>query len=100
MKIRILWNGMSYALAFFLTALPVTTTLTAPALAQTQVKAAKSCATPQQDLELGKQAAAEAEKQFQLLNDQRAQEYIRRLGETLARNTPNEANFPFTFKVQ
>lgn len=98
MKTRTLRNGMSYALAFMLAALPLAT-FTSPTLAQTQVKVAKSCATPQQDLELGRQAAAEAEKQFQILNDQRVQDYIRRVGENLARNTPNESNFPFTFKV-
>ncbi len=99
MKIRNLRNGMGYALAFILAALPLTSMITAPALAQTQVRPAQSCATPQQDLELGRQAAAEAEKQFQVLNDQRVQEYLRRVGENLARNTPNEANFPFTFTV-
>lgn len=99
MRGRTLRNGMSYALGFILAALPFMTTTTAPAWAQTQIRPAKSCATPQQDLELGRQAAAEAEKQFQVLNDQRVQEYIRRLGENLARNAPNEAGFQFTFKV-
>lgn len=97
MKSKFLWNGMSYALAFLLAALPVTN-LTASAFAQTQVKPAKSCATPQQDLELGQQAAGEAEKQFQLLNDQRAQEYLRRLGQNLAQYAPGE-KFPYSFKV-
>ncbi len=98
MKRKTLRKGINNTLAILLAALPLTTTITS-AVAQTPVKAAKSCATPQQDLELGRQAAAEAEKQFQLLNDQRVQEYIRRVGENLARNTPNDANFPFTFKV-
>lgn len=99
MKRKTLRKGMNNTLAILLAALPLTTTIT-PALAQqTPIKPAKSCATPQQDLELGRQAAAEAEKQFQLLNDQRTQDYIRRVGENLARNSPNDANFPFSFKV-
>lgn len=99
MNSKRLRNGMSYTLAFILAAFPLTISTTTPAWAQTPVKVAKSCASPQQDLELGRQAAAEAEKQFQVLNDQRVQDYIRRVGENLARNTPNEAGFPFTFKV-
>lgn len=98
MKSKTLRNGMSYTLAFIIAALPLTTIATAPALAQTQVKVAKSCATPQQDLELGQQAAAEAEKQFQLMNDQRVQEYVRRLGQNLAQYAPGE-RFPYSFKV-
>ncbi len=97
MNSKILWNGMSYTLAFIIAALPLTT-ITTTALAQTPVKTAKSCATPQQDLELGQQAAAEAEKQFPILNDQRAQAYIRRLGENLAQYAPGE-KFPYTFKL-
>lgn len=98
MKSKILRNGMSYTLAFIIAALPLMTITVTPALAQTPVKTAKSCATPQQDLELGQQAAAEAEKQFPILNDQRAQTYIRRLGENLAQYAPGE-KFRYSFKV-
>jgi Zn-dependent protease with chaperone function len=91
-------NGMSYTLAFILAALPLTTITTSTALAQTQVKPAKSCATPQQDLELGQQAAAEAEKQFQILNDRNIQEYLIRVGQNLAQYAPGE-RFPYSFKV-
>lgn len=97
MKSRILRHGMSYALALLLAALPLTNVMTA-AFAQTQVKAAKSCATPQQDLELGRQAAGEAEQQFQILNDRNVQEYIVRVGQNLAQYAPGE-RFPYTFKV-
>lgn len=89
---------MSYMLAFILAALPLTTITTSSALAQSQVKVAKSCATPQQDLELGQQAAAEVEKQMQVLNDRNIQEYIVRLGRTLAQYAPGE-RFPYSFKV-
>ena len=98
MNSKTLRNGMSYTLAFIIAALPLTTITTTTTLAQTPVKTAKSCATPQQDLELGQQAAAEAEKQFPLLNDQRAQEYLRRVGQNLAQYAPGE-KFPYTFKV-
>lgn len=93
MKLITLRHGMSYVLAIFLAALPLIN-LTA----QTQVKQAKSCATPQQDLELGQQAAAEVEKQFQLLNDRNIQDYIVRLGRGLAQYAPGE-RFPYSFKV-
>lgn len=66
--------------------------------AQTEIKPAKSCATPQQDVQLGQQAAAQAEKQFEVLRDQRTQDYIRRLGERLARSAP-PSPFQFSFKV-
>jgi beta-barrel assembly-enhancing protease len=98
MNSKILRNGMSYTLAFILAALPLTTTTTSTALAQSQVKVAKSCATPQQDLELGQQAAAEVEKQMQILNDRNIQEYIVRVGQTLAQYAPGE-RFPYSFKV-
>jgi beta-barrel assembly-enhancing protease len=97
MKIITLRNKMSYLLALILTVLPLATT-TSSVLAQTQVKEANSCATPQQDLELGRQAAAEAEQQFQLLNDREVQEYIYRLGTNLAQYAPGE-KFPYSFKV-
>jgi Zn-dependent protease with chaperone function len=84
---------MSYMLALIIAALPLP-----PALAQTQVKVAKSCATPQQDLELGQQAASEIEKQLQLLNDRNIQEYIVRLGQNLAQYAPGE-RWPYSFKV-
>ncbi len=98
MNSKFLRNGMSYTLAFIIAALPLTTITTTPVLAQTPVRAAKSCATPQQDLELGQQAAAEAEKQFPMLNDQRTQTYLRRVGENLAQYAPGE-KFPYSFKV-
>jgi Zn-dependent protease with chaperone function len=98
MNSKRLRNGMSYTLAFIIAALPLTTITTAPAWAQTQVRPAKSCATPQQDLELGQQAAAEIEKQLQVLNDRNIQEYIVRVGQTLAQYAPGE-RFPYSFKV-
>lgn len=91
-------SGMSYTLAFILAALPLTTIATSTTYAQTQVKVANSCATPQQDLELGRQAAAEAEKQFQVMNDQRIQEYVRRIGRNLSQYAPGE-RWPYSFTV-
>ena len=98
MKNKVIKKGLSNALAFILTALPLANFFVITTRAQTPVKAAKSCATPQQDVELGHQAAAEAEKQFQLVNDSRAQEYINRLGQNLALNAPGE-KFQYSFKL-
>ena len=49
-------------------------------LAQTRVKPGFNLFSAQQDIEIGKQSALEAEKQLQLIRDGRALEYLNRLG--------------------
>jgi Zn-dependent protease with chaperone function len=54
--------------------------------------------SPQADVELGRGAAQEAEKQLPLLNDARVDRYIDHLGKQLARVAPGE-KYPYQFKV-
>jgi hypothetical protein len=67
-------------------------------LAQTKVRPGFNLFTPQQDIEIGQQSAAEAEKQLPLLDDARAADYLSRLGQALAAQAPGE-RYPYTFKI-
>src|SRR5262245_55269085 len=67
-------------------------------LAQTQVKPGFNLFSPQQDIEIGKQSALEAEKQLQLIRDGRALEYLNRLGQRLSEQAPGE-RYPYSFKL-
>ena len=53
----------------------------------------------EQDIELGREAAKDAEKQLVLVNNRDANTYIAALGQQLVAKAPNENKFPFTFKV-
>jgi Zn-dependent protease with chaperone function len=50
-----------------------------------------------QDVEMGRQVSAEAEKQLQMLNDRKVDDYLNRLGKRLAANAPG-AKYPYQFK--
>lgn len=52
-----------------------------------------------QDVELGRQNAAEVDKQLPLVNDPKVAGYVNNLGRTLVRNEPVESDYPWTFKV-
>ncbi len=54
----------------------------------------------QQDMEVGKEAAAKVEQQYEVVRDQRLQDYIRQVGGRLAR-TPSavDSGFPFSFTL-
>jgi predicted Zn-dependent protease len=52
----------------------------------------------EQDVEIGKQSAAEVEKQMPILNDPGMQDYLTRVGQRLAAVTPGE-KFPYQFKL-
>ena len=67
-------------------------------LAQTQFKPGFNLFSAQQDIEIGKQSALEAEKQLQLIRDGRALEYLNRLGQRLSEQAPGE-RYPYTFKL-
>lgn len=54
--------------------------------------------SPQQDIDLGRQAAREAQKQLPLCNDARVDEYLTRLGKRLAEKLPTAGvEYPFEF---
>ena len=60
----------------------------AAVLAQTTFKLAKNKYTPQQDVELGRQAAAEVRKQYPIIEDKRIAGYLGRLGDRLVEVAP------------
>ena len=77
-------------------ALPVAT------LAQTQVKAPKNPYSPDKDVQLGRQAAAEVERQLPLINDREIEEYIAGVGRRLVGAIPKEfqnSAFHYSLKV-
>lgn len=68
------------------------------ATAQTQLKSGFNLFSPEQDIELGRQSAAEAERQLPMLRDSRIQGYVEQVGRRLAANAPGP-KFPYTFQV-
>ena len=52
-------------------------------LAQTQIKRPNNRYTPQQDVELGREAAAEVRQQYPVIQDERITRYFTRLGDLL-----------------
>ncbi|MBN1569103.1 MAG: M48 family metalloprotease [Acidobacteria bacterium] len=65
---------------------------------RTQFKEGRNIFTPQQDVELGQQVAQDAEAKLAMLNDQRVDDYLNRLGRKLAAFAPGE-KFPYQFKA-
>jgi beta-barrel assembly-enhancing protease len=57
-------------------------------VAQTSIKLAKNKYTPKQDVDLGRQAAAEVRKQYPILEDKRIASYLGRLGDRLVEVAP------------
>jgi len=60
--------------------------------AQTAVKLPKNRYTPQQDVQLGKEAAAEVRKQYPIISDARITRYLTTLGDRLVASAPGEFN--------
>jgi Zn-dependent protease with chaperone function len=58
--------------------------------AQTVVKPPKNRYTPQQDVELGREAAAEVRQQYPIISDERIAKYLTRLGDRLVAAAPSE----------
>jgi predicted Zn-dependent protease len=88
------WLILQIALAIVL--MPLAT------LAQTQIKLHGNKYSPQQDVRLGRQAAAEAEQQFPLLRDSEVGAYVERVGQRLVAAIPPEFQHPefrYYFKV-
>ena len=88
--------------ARFLLVPVLTTALAFPALAQTRIERHKNSYSPKQDVELGRQAAAEVRQQMPLLNDERVEDYIERIGERLVQQIPGEfrqPEFQYSFDV-
>src|SRR5215204_706092 len=76
--------------------------LALPAAAQTAIERHKNSYSPQQDVELGQQAAGEVRQQMPLLNDQRTEDFVERIGERLVGEIPaqfREPQFRYSFDV-
>jgi len=67
-------------------------------LAQTKVKPGFNLFSPEQDVEVGQQSAAQAEQQLPILRDATVQNYVNRIGQNLARNAGGP-NFQYQFRV-
>jgi hypothetical protein len=70
--------------------------------AQTKITAPKNKYKPQQDVELGREAAAQVEQQLPLLRDDNITSYVSDLGERLVDSIPADLRHPefnYTFKV-
>ena len=61
-------------------------------LAQTQIKLPKNNFTPQQDVEIGRKAAAEVRKQYPIITDEAISRYLKTLGDRLVAVAPPELN--------
>ena len=75
---------------------------TALVTGQTKVTAPKNKYSPAEDVKLGRQAAAEVEKEMPMLNDSRVDGYVGRVGARLVQNIPAEFRhngFRYTFDV-
>ena len=62
--------------------------------AQTVIKLPKNRYTPEQDVQLGREAAAEVRQQYPLINEPRITRYLSRLGDQLVAAAPPEFNQP------
>ena len=80
----------------------LTATLALPASSQTQIERHKNSYSPQQDVELGRQAAGEVRQQMPLLKDERVEGYVEDIGERLVNQIPGEfqqPEFQYSFDV-
>lgn len=64
------------------------------ALAQTEIKLPKNRYTPEQDVKLGLEAAAEVRQQFPIIEDERIAKYLTALGDRLVAVAPQEFKHP------
>ena len=63
-------------------------------VAQTQIKLPKNKYTPQQDVELGREAAAEVLQQYPVIKDERIVSYLGKLGDRLVEAGPADLKQP------
>ena len=82
------------------TLLVICTLAASSLLAQTAVKLPKNKYTPEQDVELGREAAAEIRKQYPIIKDERVTRYLTTLGDRLvaaARRELKEPVYEYSF---
>ena len=66
----------------------------AGAAAQSVIKLPKNRFTPEQDVKIGLEGAAEVRQQYPVINDQKIQSYLTALGDRLVAHAPAELNNP------
>ena len=66
--------------------------------AQQRIKPGLNLFSPEQDVQLGREAAAEIEKQVSVVKDNRLNQYVARIGKRLA-DASSAPEYPYTFKV-
>ena len=84
-----------------LTALLLTAAVST-ASGQTQITPDKNKYTPAQDVQLGQEASQEVRRELPMLNDDRIDEYVERIGSSLARAIPQQfqqPEFRYSFDV-
>lgn len=74
------------------------TTLAGSPAAQTRVSPGFNLFTPEQDVQVGRQSAAQVERQIPILRHAAANAYLERVGRRLASRAPGP-RFPYTFKI-
>jgi Zn-dependent protease with chaperone function len=78
-----------------LSRLVVVLTLTATTVAaQTKVTPPKNKYTPEQDVQIGREAAQEVRREYPLITDDQVEGYLERLGDRLVEAAPRELNHP------
>ena len=68
------------------------------AFAQTNIKPGWNLFSPEQDVQIGQESAAQAQQQLPLLNDSQVNGYINDIGQRLSRNAGGP-NFQYQFRV-
>jgi hypothetical protein len=77
-----------------LVAILASVSLAGSAAAQTKITPPKNSYSPQQDVELGREAANEVRQQLPLLNDRRTEDYVEDIGQRLIEHMPSELRQP------
>jgi Zn-dependent protease with chaperone function len=94
---RSLTHPRRHAFAALIVGLAVST-----ASAQTQITPDKNKYTPAQDVQLGQQAAQEVRRELPMLNDDRVDDYVERIGKRLVEAIPQQFDHPefrYSFQV-
>ena len=78
--------------AVLVSAATLAATLTAGA--QTRIERHSNSYTPEQDVQLGRQAAEEVRQQMPILNDERTEDFVERIGRRLVDEIPGEFDEP------
>jgi hypothetical protein len=89
-------NLIALAMIWTLSILPLAVT------AQTRVTMPKNKYKVQDDVKIGREASIQVEKQFPILNDSQAQQYVEQVGERLVRSIPpqfQQSAFNYRFEV-